>query len=219
MLKPSEARAYYDRFGEKQDSQGFYEDPAIEDLIAHAHFNDAEHIFEFGCGTGRFADEILKKELPHSASYTGCDLSPTMVKIASQRLAPYTDRAQVFQYDGTIKFDLPDHSVDRVVSTYVLDLLPETGIAAYLREAYRVLRPQGKLCLVSLTEGTTAISRFVAATWSLVFRVNASIVGGCRPIRLESYIRPENWSIEYRHVVVAFGVPSEVIVAGTQFSP
>jgi len=27
-MTASEAEAYYDRFGKKQDSQGFYEDPA-----------------------------------------------------------------------------------------------------------------------------------------------------------------------------------------------
>jgi len=37
-LTSSEARAYYDKFGKKQDTQGFYEDPALDDLIAHAGF-------------------------------------------------------------------------------------------------------------------------------------------------------------------------------------
>ncbi len=213
MLKPSEARAYYDRFGKKQDTQGFYEDPALEDLIAHAQFREAENVFEFGCGTGRFADRLLGSILSPSASYIGCDLSPTMVKLASQQLSAYAERAQVSQYDGAVKFALPDHAVDRVVSTYVLDLLPETDIASYLNEAYRVLKGDGKLCLVSLTQGTTFGSRFVTAVWNGVFRLNASLVGGCRPIQLEPYLHPENWEIEYQHVVIAFGVPSEVIVA------
>ena len=33
ILKPSEAQAFYDRFGKKQVTQCFYEDPAIDDLI------------------------------------------------------------------------------------------------------------------------------------------------------------------------------------------
>lgn len=36
VLSPSAAQAYYDRFGKKQDWQGFYEDPALDELIAHA---------------------------------------------------------------------------------------------------------------------------------------------------------------------------------------
>ena len=36
MLSSDEARAFYDRFGARQDSQAFYEDPATRDLIVHA---------------------------------------------------------------------------------------------------------------------------------------------------------------------------------------
>ena len=57
-LTASEAEAYYNRFGKKQDSQGFYEDPALNDLIAHASFQDAQRVFEFGCGTGKFAARL-----------------------------------------------------------------------------------------------------------------------------------------------------------------
>ncbi len=130
-LKPPEAKIFYDQFGAKQDTQSFYEDPALDDLIAHAHFDEAEHIFEFGCGTGRFAARLLKEYLPATAGYQGVDLSPTMVKLAKERLSPYTARAQVSQSAGSVTFPLPDHSVDRVLSTYVLDLLPDMDITRF----------------------------------------------------------------------------------------
>jgi hypothetical protein len=47
-LKPSEVQSYYDRFGRKQDAQGFYEDPSLEELIEYACFSEAENVFEFG---------------------------------------------------------------------------------------------------------------------------------------------------------------------------
>jgi len=34
-LSKEQARAYDDRFGAKQDSQGYYEDPATEDMVSH----------------------------------------------------------------------------------------------------------------------------------------------------------------------------------------
>jgi ubiquinone/menaquinone biosynthesis C-methylase UbiE len=213
VLKPSEAQAFYDRFGKKQDAQSFYEDAALDDLIAHARFPEAGRVFEFGCGTGRFADRLLAEYLPYSASYLGCDLSSTMVGLTTERMAPYPERARVIQSDGTMNFPLPDNSVDRVVSTYVLDLLAETDIEEFLREAHRVLRVEGRLCLVSLTRGTTLLSQFVSATWNSVFLLRASLVGGCRPIRLDQYLDPMQWELEYRNVIVAFGVPSEVLVA------
>jgi ubiquinone/menaquinone biosynthesis C-methylase UbiE len=216
VLKSSEAKAFYDRFGKKQDAQSFYEDLATDDLIAHARLGEAERVFEFGCGTGRFADGILARHLPASASYLGYDLSSTMVSIATQRLAIYGGRAQVVQSDGTVHFPISDHSVDRVISTYVLDLLSETAIEEFFLEAHRVLVVGGRLCLVSLTEGITLLSRIVTSLWTLIFRLRASLVGGCRPIHLDKYFNPDRWVLEYRNAVIAFGVPSEVLVARTK---
>ncbi|MEJ2689528.1 MAG: class I SAM-dependent methyltransferase [Deltaproteobacteria bacterium] len=213
VLSTSEVRAFYDRFGKKQDTQGFYENPALDDLIVHGNFSEAEKVFEFGCGTGRFAALLLEKYLPPSATYVGFDLSPTMIGLATKRLVPYADRVQVILSDGAIKFSLPDNSADRVVSTYVLDLLSEEDIRSFFREAHRVLIPDGKLGLISLTRGKTLLSRLVTFLWTALYRWRASLVGGCRPISLEDHdLDPNDWEPEYQKVVISFGVPSEVSI-------
>lgn len=212
VLTASEAQAYYDKFGKKQDSQGFYEEPALNDLIAHAGFPEAQKVFEFGCGTGKFADRLLSGELSPAARYLCCDVSPTMTALAAERLADYADRAQVIRTEGNVQFPLTDQSVDRVVSNYVLDLLSEEDANLVFSEAHRVLIPGGSLCLVSLTGGVTLPSRIVSSLWMTVFRMRASLVGGCRPIYLESYADPERWQVEYRNVLTLFGVPSEILI-------
>lgn len=213
LLKTSEAQAFYDQFGKKQDTQSFYEDPALTDLIAHARFDDAEMVFEFGCGTGRFAARLLSEQLPASATYLGIDVSSTMVDLTRERLQGFSSRARVVKSDGSLRFAVANDSVDRVVATYVLDLLPQSDIEDFFHEAYRALNAGGKLCLVSLTQGTTFLSRAVSSAWALVHRVRASLVGGCRPIRVSRYVDPSYWILEHKNVVVAFGVPSEVVVA------
>ena len=212
-LTRSQAKTFYDRFGKKQDTQAFYEDAALEDLIKHAGFDNTKAIFEFGCGTGRFAIRLLTSCLSPSATYTGIDLSETMVNIAQQRLSPYSDRARVIQSDGSIHYPIADHSVDRVVSTYVLDLLSETDIQQAIAEAHRVLTPDGKLCLVSLSTGINFSSRMVCAIWNAVFNQRASLVGGCRPVQLASYLDENSWSIDYHKVITQFAVPSEILIA------
>lgn len=218
-LKPSEVQSFYDQFGKKQDTQSFYENPALEDLMAHARFDEAKKVFEFGCGTGRFANRLLAEHLPASTTYLGCDLSRTMVGLTAEQLTQYAERARVVQSAGTMHFPLPDNSVDRVISTYVLDLLSEMDIKAFFREAHRVLNVGGILCLVSLTQGTTFLSRTVSAVWTSIFRLRASLVGGCRPIYVEQYIDQNDWALEYRNVVIAFGVPSEVLVVRPSIPP
>lgn len=218
-LTPFEAQAFYDRFGRKQDTQGFYENPALDDLISHADFHAAQKVFEFGCGTGKFASRLLGKHLSSSARFLGCDVSPTMVNLATQQLMPYSERATVVRSDGRIRFPLSDQSVDRVISNYVLDLLSEEDILKVFAEAHRALTSGGKLCLVSLTKGVTLLSRIVSSLWEAVFRMRASLIGGCRPIRLESYVDQKCWQIEYQKVITAFGVPSEVLILSPKIVP
>lgn len=218
-LSPSQARKFYDRFGKRQDTQAFYEDAALDDLVVHADFEHANAVFELGCGTGRFAVRLLKSRLPGSASYFGIDISKTMIDIAARRILPYGERARVALSDGSMSLPLPSQSVDRVVSTYVLDLLSRADIRQAVSEAHRVLTADGKLCLVSLTRGVNLASRVVSGLWSAVFNAYAPAVGGCRPVRLESFLDQQHWSTEYHDVVTQFGVPSEVLIASPQSAP
>jgi ubiquinone/menaquinone biosynthesis C-methylase UbiE len=212
-LTRAQARAFYDRFGSKQDGQAFYEDAAVQDLLAHAEFEKANAVFEFGCGTGRFAEALFTRHLPVAARYVGCDVSTTMVDLARQRLSRFAARADVRLTDGAPRIDAPDATFDRFVSNYVLDLLPLDDIACVLSEAHRVLTPGGLLCLVGLTRGTTFTSRLVSWLWARIHRLRPQLVGGCRPLALRSFLPDEQWRVVCHHVVVAYGIPSETVVA------
>ncbi len=218
-LSHEQVRRFYDRFGARQDSQAFYERAAQDELIAHAGFEQAGAVFEFGCGTGRFARTLLEGVLPATARYTGMDLSRTMVGLAGQALAAFGDRARVILSDGAIRFPLADQSVDHVVSSYVFDLLSEADIRLAFSEAARVLKPGGRVCLLSLTRGVGPVSRMVTSLWRLLYRLHAPLVGGCRPIVLEDHMNRDIWSLEYHRVVVRYGIPSEVLVAGRRPGP
>ncbi len=82
MLSHERTKRYYDRFAHKQDRQAFYEDPALDRLIAKAQFGSVARVFELGSGTGRLAEQLLSRHLVEHASYQGVDLSPTMVTLA-----------------------------------------------------------------------------------------------------------------------------------------
>ncbi len=213
MLSRDDARRFYDRFGAKQDNQAFYEDAAVNDLIVHSHFEKAQAVCEFGCGTGRLANRLIADLLPQEARYNGFDLSATMVGLARSRLASYGDRAEVTLTDGSPMIPQGDCSVERFIAAYVLDLLDPLDARDLLREARRVLRRTGKLCLVSITPGPRGCSRLLSALWERVFRVRPSLVGGCHPILLSPLLHPSEWVVEYRRVVVAYCVASEVVVA------
>lgn len=208
-----DAQRFYDRFGARQDAQGFYELPALRDLQAHLELGAARAVVEFGCGTGRFGAELLATALPPEATYFGLDVSRTMVELTAGRLDPFGARAQVRQSDGSPHIDSADGSFDRFISNYVLDLLPEEDIRAVLDEAHRVLVPGGLLGVVSLTNGPGPVSRLVSTLWSGVHALSPRLVGGCRPIELLRFISPRQWTLTHRAIVTPYGVPSGIVVA------
>jgi len=212
-LTLEEAKAYYDRFGAKQDSQTFYEAPAVRAMVAHSDFDQATSVLEFGCGTGRLALELLTSRLPPAARYQGVDVSATMVQLAAARLAAFAPRATATLVSEEAAVPAADASIDRFVSTYVLDLLPDATTGQVLAEAHRALRPDGLLCLVGITQGVTSLSRIMMGLWQWVFARRPAWVGGCRPARLAAHLARDQWQMRFHTVVVAWGIASEVVVA------
>ena len=218
MLSHSEAKAFYDRFGSKQDRQAWYERPALDRLVAHSRFDKAKSVLELGCGTGRFAGRILEL-LPAEATYLGLDSSDTMLRLSEERLGRFGDRVRLRKTDGSV--GVPESSevqdegrrFDRMVSNYVLDLLPEREIESWIAEASHVLVEGGLLGLTTLSYGDRGLARWVPRLWSLVHRLRPQIVGGCRPIRLLPFVQRTQWAVLHHSRVTVRGLVSEVLVA------
>jgi ubiquinone/menaquinone biosynthesis C-methylase UbiE len=207
-LTHDEAKVFYD-----QDSQAIYEDRATAALIAHGDFAKARAVFEFGCGTGRFAELLLARHLPEDCSYRAVDISTTMADLARRRLARWGDRTEVRRTTGAMDVPAVEASCDRFIACYVLDLLGEDDIRALIAEARRVLVPSGLLCATGLTPGRSVPARLVMGAWQAVHRLNPKLVGGCRPVEVRRYLSEGAWRIRHHEVVARFGISSEVLVA------
>lgn len=206
-------RAVYDRVGRHQDTQRFYEDPALDRLVGEAAMGSAGAVFELGCGTGRLARRLLRDHLGSDAKYLGVDLSPTMVKLSNERLAPWADRANAVLVDGTGPLPAGDATQDRVFATYVFDLLGPAAQAAALAELRRLIAGGGLLCLAGLAPGETAPARVVDRAWMAVWRRAPGVLGGCRPVSVAPLLADCGWRVEHRETVTAWARTSEVLVA------
>jgi ubiquinone/menaquinone biosynthesis C-methylase UbiE len=93
-------------------------------------------VLEIAAGTAR--------NLPHypiDVRLTGIELSPEMLAIAKRRQAEL-GRAADLRLGDAERLEFGDESFDTVVSTLSLCTIPDHGRA--VREAYRVLRPNGR---------------------------------------------------------------------------
>ncbi len=210
-LTLNQARRVYDRIGRVQDWQAFYEDATINRLVAESDLAGDQTIFEFGCGTGRLAANLLAA-LPPSVNYLGVDISPVMVNLATSRLAPWAERAKVVLVDGSLPLPADDGFADRVLSTFVFDLLDDAYARAVVDEFRRILAPDGRLCLASLTHGERLLERGLCRAWTGIWRIAPQVLGGCRPISTTALLA-HDWNIEHHSRVHRWGLVMDVVIA------
>ena len=151
------------------------------------------------------------RDRPPDARLTASDPSPVMADLARRRLAAWPDRARVVEAFGVP--DVAPGSADRVVSTYVVDLLGDADARRLVADAHRALGPGGRLVLAGLSAGTGTVSRAVAAGWRAVWRVRPALVGGCRPVEVRPLLDGARWEVAGHGRVAPWGVPSEWLVA------
>ncbi len=200
--------------GAAQDTQAFYENAAVEQLLAKGRFREAQRVLEVGCGTGRIAGRLLSEELTPDAEYLGIDVSTTMVRLSRDRLAEWPHRAKVLQVPGGHEaLPVADASVDRVLTTYVMDLMTDEDRAWTLQECHRVLRKGGLLCHTGIAPGEGPLTSAVSTVWRGLHKVSPWLVGGCRPLVLSRELVATQWSVRYAERVARFGITSEVVVA------
>jgi ubiquinone/menaquinone biosynthesis C-methylase UbiE len=114
----------------------------VANLLDLASISAQDEVLEIGCGVGRIGREIAG----HCKSWTGADISTNMLTHASARLQSLPNtRLLLLKSVGLEPF--ADNSVNVVYATNMLAHLDEMDRWRYVQEAFRVLRPGGRIFL------------------------------------------------------------------------
>jgi ubiquinone/menaquinone biosynthesis C-methylase UbiE len=111
----------------------------LQSLLELAAVGHDDDVLEIGCGTGR----VGLKLAPYCRHWTGADISAKMLAVASDRLRALQN-IRLTQLQGDLGA-FAANSFDVVYSTSVLGHLDEMDRWRYVEEAFRVLRPGGRL--------------------------------------------------------------------------
>jgi SAM-dependent methyltransferase len=97
-------------------------------------------VLEIGCGIGRVGKQVA----PLCQKWIGCDVAPNMLSLAAERLMhlPNVHLEEISGYDLR---GIADASVDVVYCTVVFMHLECWDRYNYILEAFRVLRPNGRI--------------------------------------------------------------------------
>ena len=113
--------------------------PVAEALVAALPASFGDTVLDLAAGTGDVTEALAN----NGARVISTDVSPVMVEAARRRGISGVDH-RVMDMQA---IELPDSSVDAVVSRYGYMLVPDPALA--LRETRRVLRPGGRLAFAT----------------------------------------------------------------------
>jgi len=110
--------------------------------LAIASLRPGEVVLDLGSGGG-IDCFLAARQVGPEGRVIGLDMTPEMVKLARQNAKKLGVTNVDFRYGEMEEMPLPDESVDVVISNCVINLSPDKD--AVFAEAYRVLRPGGRL--------------------------------------------------------------------------
>ena len=149
---------YYGADGKEQKERRTAQIDLIEEVLQWSEVQQAENILDVGCGIGGSSLYLAEK---FNANDTGITLSPVQAGRASERAIEFglQDRTN-FQVADALNMPFEDNSFDLVWSLESGEHMPEKQ--KFLQECYRVLKPGGKLILVTWCHRSTDKSPLTA---------------------------------------------------------
>ncbi len=209
------ARANYDRLSRWYDiiagsTEKKYRDIGLQKLAARP----GERILEIGFGTGHCM-LALAQAVGETGNVSGIDLSEGMLTIARERLrqAGLLDRVDLRVGDAAA-LPFAAGEFDGVFMSFTLELFDSPEIPIVLDQCYRVLRPGGRLSVVSMVKKAgTAVKIY---EW---FHEKMPVAVDCRPIYAQTDLTTAGFNIQDVAALSMWGLPVEIILAQKGKSP
>jgi len=135
-----------------------------------------DRLLDLATGTGGFLRELAVHP-PGPAGVVGLDPSAAMLR----RVPPLPPGWRLIQARAE-SVPLPDQSFEIVVASFLLHTLEPPHRDAVLREARRLLRPDGRLVVVTMAPPSSRVMRTLAAPLLALARSSGGALAGLRPL-------------------------------------
>jgi len=113
-------------------------------------------ILDIGCGTGNALLAMLDG-FPVPVSVYGMDIAMGMCRVARQKLRrKKSENSAALYCASALNAPFPGGQFDGILLSFTFELFPESLFNSLLKECRRLLKPQGKLVLVSMARAQKA---------------------------------------------------------------
>lgn len=206
-------RHFYDRIANAYDLIADSNEKAARQAGVRAvALRGGESVLELGFGTGNEVVDLARLVGP-SGRVAGIDISSGMLEVAQRKVAASSVTTPIDLRLGDAR-ELPfaDSSFDAVYTSFTLELFPEGDIPLVLAEAKRVLKPGGRIGVVSMA--TVRPGNRVSGlekTYIWMHRHFPHLVD-CRPIDTEALVSGAGFQITSHQDLEIWTMPVRVVV-------
>ncbi len=211
VTRPKEiARSSYNRLSRWYDLlAGTSEQAACKEGLRLLKLMSGENVLEIGFGTGHSL-LALAESVGESGHIHGIDLSEGMLAIAQSRI----ERAGIAKIVDLRCGDaacLPykKETFDAVFTAFTLELFDTPEIPIVLMECWRVLKRQGRICVVSLSRDGK--SKFMLRLYEWAHEKMPDYVD-CRPIFVRQSLSTANFDVQQFAYQSMWDLPVEIVV-------
>ena len=205
-----QAKMSYDRMSRFYDYfAGVFEQNYRDMALKRLNITRGETVLEIGFGTGHCLRQMAEVVGEKGKVY-GIDISSGMLAVSRRRLerAGLWNRVELTCDDAT-KMPYTDNKFDAVFTSFALELFDLPEIPQVLAEIRRVLRPQGRVGVISMSkEGRASL---LQRTYEWMHEKLPQYVD-CRPIYVEQSIKDAGFVVQHKERVSLLGLPGDIVI-------
>lgn len=181
---------------------------ALERVTIRPH----DKVLEVAVGAGGILVEIVRR-LDPANTVCGIDVSPKMLAKAHRRTTKAGFGNINLREADARSIPFADDSFDVPFNSYMFDLLPLKDMPIVLGEFHPVLKHGGRLVLVNMSKKDGGICTWWERLYQRLPRSWAAyLLGGCRPVLLDSFVRDAGFREVEREFIRGL-LPSEIVTA------